>query len=299
MFTTALAGGVLTLLSPCSAMLLPAFFSYAFTSPARLLGRTAVFYLGLITTLVPLGVLAGTAGAYVNHHRRWFVTGAAIVVILLGVLMLAAIPVPGLSRRDVQGTSAAAVYTLGTVYGLAGFCAGPLLGAVLTVAAVGGDALYGGTVLLVFALGMCLPLLVLSLLWSRLPLVRHLVRPRGIRVGPWANTWPTVLGGLLTIVVGVLLLTTDGTSSLRGLLGASDQAALESMVLRITDDVPDLLVAALALVVAAAAWLLFRTTRPSRVHRSEAPSPGVPAGTSTPGRRFRKRRRPPEQARNG
>lgn len=30
----ALVGGVLTLLSPCSVMLLPAFFSYAFTSPA-------------------------------------------------------------------------------------------------------------------------------------------------------------------------------------------------------------------------------------------------------------------------
>src|SRR5690625_6928245 len=70
----AFLGGILTLLSPCSAMLLPAFFSYAFTGPKELVARTGVFYLGLVTTLAPLGVLAGTLGAFVNEHRFTFVT---------------------------------------------------------------------------------------------------------------------------------------------------------------------------------------------------------------------------------
>src|SRR5699024_1713859 len=83
----AFLGGILTLLSPCSAMLLPAFFSYAFASPRELLTRTGVFYLGLITTLVPLGVLAGTLGAFVNEHRFTFVTIASVVVIALGALI--------------------------------------------------------------------------------------------------------------------------------------------------------------------------------------------------------------------
>ena len=38
----ALLGGVLSLLSPCSVMLLPAFFAYAFTDPATLVARTAI-----------------------------------------------------------------------------------------------------------------------------------------------------------------------------------------------------------------------------------------------------------------
>ncbi|HEV3476439.1 MAG TPA: hypothetical protein VG127_03065 [Rubrobacteraceae bacterium] len=38
-------GGVLSLLSPCSAMLLPAFFAYAFGE--ELVKKTGVFYLGL------------------------------------------------------------------------------------------------------------------------------------------------------------------------------------------------------------------------------------------------------------
>ncbi|MEV6932528.1 cytochrome c biogenesis protein CcdA [Dactylosporangium sp. NPDC051485] len=255
---SALLGGVLTLLSPCSAMLLPAFFSYAFTSPSLLISRTALFYLGLITTLVPLGVLAGTVGSFVSQHRYTFVTVAAVVVILLGLVMLANIPVPGLTRSGTQSTSAASVYALGTIYGLAGVCAGPLLGAVLTVAAVGGNALYGGIVLLVFAAGMTLPLLVLALLWGRLPFVRRLVRPRGIRLGRWRNTWTGVVGGALTVAIGVLLLVTDGTTSLGGVLAAADQAALEDRVRRATDGVPDLLVAAVAVGGAAVAWLLIR-----------------------------------------
>ena len=44
-------GGVLSLLSPCSALLLPAFFAYAFGSRRELVGKTGVFYLGLAATL--------------------------------------------------------------------------------------------------------------------------------------------------------------------------------------------------------------------------------------------------------
>src|SRR5690625_1122529 len=144
----AFLGGLLTLLSPCSAMLLPAFFSYAFASPKELVTRTGVFYLGLATSLVPLGVLAGTLGAFVNEHRFTFVTVASTIVIALGAVMLLNIPVPLLSRtRATDGPSATAVYALGRTYELAGVCAGPLLRAALTVGAGAGQALAGGVLL--------------------------------------------------------------------------------------------------------------------------------------------------------
>lgn len=255
----AFLGGLLTLLSPCSAMLLPAFFSYAFTSPREMVARTGVFYLGLLTTLVPLGVLAGTLGAFVNQHRFTLVTVASIVVIVLGLVMLLNLPLPFTSRSGAaDNTSAAAVYALGTVYGLAGVCAGPLLGAVLTVAAVSGNALTGGIILVVFAAGMALPLLLLSLLWGRLPFVKNLVRPREVSIGPWHNTWTGIIGGVLTIAVGVLLLVTGGTTTLGGILGASDQAAVEGAVLEGAGQVPDLLVVGVVLVVAVAGWLFAR-----------------------------------------
>lgn len=262
----AFLGGVLTLLSPCSAMLLPAFFSYAFASPRELLARTGVFYLGLITTLVPLGVLAGTLGAFVSQHRFTVVTVAAAIVIVLGALMLLNVPLPFL-RSGVGtgspngGTSVTAVYALGMVYGLAGVCAGPLLGAVLTVAAVSGTALTGGIIVLAFAAGMALPLLLLALLWGRVPAVRRLVRPRQVSIGRWSNTWTGIIGGVLTVGVGVLLLATAGTTELAGILGASDQAALEGAVLQAANRIPDWVVITLAAAVGAAGWLIARGRR--------------------------------------
>lgn len=258
----AFLGGVLTLLSPCSAMLLPAFFSYAFSSPKDLVTRTGVFYLGLATSLVPLGVLAGTLGAFVNEHRFTFVTVASIIVIALGVLMLANVPIPFLSRsKSTDGTSATAVYALGTVYGLAGVCAGPLLGAVLTVAAVSGNALAGGIILLVFAAGMALPLLILALVWGRFPVVKKLIRPREVQIRGWRNTWTGIIGGALTIAVGILLLVTAGTTELSGILGATEQAAVEGAVLHGASQVPDLLVAGIVVAVALLVWLFVRARR--------------------------------------
>lgn len=267
----AFLGGVLTLLSPCSVMLLPAFFAYAFTSPGRLLARTGVFFLGLATALVPLGLMAGTLGAWVNQHRFALVAGASILVIVLGAVMLLGIPIPGLVRqRGAESASAVSVFALGTVYGLAGVCAGPMLGAALTLAAFGGDPLFGGIVLLAFAAGMTLPLLLLALLWDRVPAIRRLVRPREIVIGRWRNSWTAVIGGALTIAIGVLLLVTQGTSSLGGVLGATAQARLEADVMRFSSGVPDAAVIALFLALAGVwAGVAIARLRRSRAEASE------------------------------
>lgn len=259
----AFLGGVLTLLSPCSVMLLPAFFAYAFTSPGALFARTGVFFAGLATALVPLGMLAGTLGAWVNRFRFELVTVAAVVVIVLGLVMMLGVPVPGLARqRGAQSASIASVFALGTVYGLAGVCAGPMLGAALTFAAFGGNALFGGVVLLVFAFGMVVPLVLLALLWNRLPVVRRLVRPRELVIGRWRNSWTSIIGGGLTAGIGVLLLLTHGTTSLGGVLGATQQAGLEASVMRTTAAVPNWAVL-LVFLVLAAIWVVVALRRRS------------------------------------
>ncbi|MEO7195722.1 MAG: cytochrome c biogenesis protein CcdA [Pseudonocardiaceae bacterium] len=59
------------------------------------------------------------------------------------------------------------VFGLGAAYGLAGFCSGPILGAVLTIAAVDGQPARGGALLAVYALGIAAPMFVLAALWQR------------------------------------------------------------------------------------------------------------------------------------
>ena len=82
----AFVGGVLSLLSPCSALLLPAFFAYAFPSPARLALRTAIFYAGMLTLLLPLGVGAGALGSVLMAQRGALMLLAGLVLVVIGVV---------------------------------------------------------------------------------------------------------------------------------------------------------------------------------------------------------------------
>lgn len=258
----AFLGGVLTLLSPCSVMLLPAFFSYAFSSPGLLVVRTSTFYLGLITTLVPLGMLAGSLGAVISANRSVLVIAASVLVIGLGLLQLVGVPLPGLGRLDGHsGASGLSVYLLGTVYGMAGLCAGPILGAVLTLAAVSGSALYGGVVLLTFAAGMVAPLLVLALLWDRIPQLGQWLRPRQLTIGSWSNAWASVIGGAVTVLLGVLLLVTDGTMAVPGVLTAEQQIGVETQVMSSIGAVPDAAVIGAAVLVLAGVYWLHRSRK--------------------------------------
>ncbi|XVQ89913.1 hypothetical protein ACQP2K_21600 [Microbispora siamensis] len=82
------------------------------------------------------------------------------------------------------------------------------------------------------------------------------MRPRGLTIGRWRNTWTGLVGGTFTVAVGTLLLVTDGTTSLGGILGVTEQARIEGAVLQGTNSAPDLLVAGIA--IALAAWTLVR-----------------------------------------
>src|SRR5215204_232285 len=87
-YLAAFFGGVLSLLSPCSALLLPAFFAYAFQSRKALIGKTVVFYLGLCVTLVSLAMGISAVSKLVYGQRSTLITVAGIVIILLGVMQI-------------------------------------------------------------------------------------------------------------------------------------------------------------------------------------------------------------------
>jgi len=251
-YVGALLGGLLSLLSPCSVMLLPAFFAYAFSHPATLVARTGLFYLGLITTLVPLGVFAGTAGAFLTENRGLLLTVVAVVVIGFGVIQLAGVNLPGLSRTG-RGDAGSpwAVYLLGTAYGVALVCTGPILGSVLMIAAVGANPVYGAILLAVYAAGMALPLLALALAWKRWSgRLRRFLTPRTVTVGRWTNSWHGIIAGALSVGLGVVLVLVARDPEASGLLPIGVQYELETGVARLGDDVPNLLAIAVAVLTA-------------------------------------------------
>ncbi|GAA1451050.1 cytochrome c biogenesis CcdA family protein [Mycobacterium cookii] len=231
----AFAAGVLALLSPCSALLLPSFFAYAFASRRALLARTFVFYLGLLITLVPLGTGASAASSLFYGHRPLLITIAGWSIIGLGVLQLAGrgFAVPGVARLQAAVSTRGdngwlSTLLLGAVYGLAGFCSGPVLGAILTVAATQDSPWKGGALLAVYALGMAAPLFVLAALWDRFELGRRRwLRGRTLTWGHLRVHTTSLVAGLLFIAVGVVFLRYDGTAGLTGSLGMGDLTDVE------------------------------------------------------------------------
>ncbi|WP_326698861.1 cytochrome c biogenesis CcdA family protein [Streptomyces sp. NBC_01754] len=263
-YFAALLGGLLALVSPCSALLLPAFFAYSLDTTSRLLTRTGIFYAGLATTLVPLGAAGSYAGRLFYGHRDALVLGAGWLIVVLGLAQIVGLGFASRRIAELSGrirpTTALSVYALGAVYGLAGFCAGPILGSVLTVAAVSGSPVYGGLLLAVYALGMAVPLFVLALLWERFDLGRRRwLRGRTLRLGRLRLHTTSLLSGLFFIALGTLFLVYDGTTALPGLLGVDDSFAVEQWAQRLGERVPDAValgtvVALVLLVLGVRAW---------------------------------------------
>ena len=231
-FLASFLGGLLSLLSPCSALLLPAFFAYAFQSRGELLGRTAVFYLGLCATLVPLGMGISAVSSLVYGFRSTLITVSGLLIIALGAIQVlgggfAFGPIERL-KGGIKGNNLVATFFLGAVYGFAGFCSGPILGAVLTVAASSGSVLRGAGLLATYAAGMAAPLFLMALLWERLDLGhRRWLRGREVSLGPLRLHTTNLLSGLMFVVIGILFIVSEGTSGLEGLYasgGATDLA---------------------------------------------------------------------------
>lgn len=269
-YVVAFVGGILSLASPCSAFLLPSFFAYAFPSKGRLLSRTLLFYLGLVVTLVPLGLGSGAASRLVYGHREALFATAGALLVALGLWQALGrgFRIPGAERLRARssGTSAPAVVALGAATGLTGFCTGPILGAVLTVAATSGSPLRGGSLLAVYAAGMAAPLLVLALFWERLRLgERRWLRGRPVSLGSLQLHSTSLLGGVLVAAVGVLFLVDRGGSVVGGgLLSVDAEARLQELVSRIGAQA-DLL--ALGAIGVAAALVLLHRWREGRLAR--------------------------------
>ncbi|MFD2468712.1 cytochrome c biogenesis CcdA family protein [Amycolatopsis silviterrae] len=266
---TAFLGGLLSLVSPCAALLLPSFFAYAFGTVGALLSRTAAFLAGLMVVLVPLGAGVAAIGELLTRYRGIATTVGGALLILLGLMTIAGLGFGSTAAGRFAGrrriSSLASVFALGAVYGLAGFCSGPLLGGILTVAALGAHPVYGALLMAVYAAGMAVPLFALALLWDRLHLSsRRWLRGRELRIGPLRTQSTSLISGLLFIAIGVLFLATDGTAAVGAAVGVDQQFEAQETVQRVFGAVPDVVVALALVIIVLTTMLLRRSLRQKR-----------------------------------
>lgn len=274
---SAFIGGVLALLSPCAALLLPAFFASSVGAGPRLMLHGVIFYVGLLVLFVPLGLGAGFLGELFVAQRQGIIVVSSIVLILLGVVQIfghgfdAARLLPGQSHLQSRATASTGLgksFLLGMTSSVAGFCSGPILGAVLTLAATSGNAFSSALILSAYGAGMVVPLIVIAALWSRIgQRGQRMLRGRGFNFlgREWHTT--SVISGALIIVVGIVFWTTNGLVGVPELVPAETQAWLQQAASLFGNPLVD--VAAIVLI--AAVFLFLWNRRQQRRNTAQKP----------------------------
>ena len=286
----AFLGGALALLSPCGALLLPGYLASTVTRRAGLLLHGAVFYAGLLLSLVPLGVGAGALGGLLAQHRAVLVVVTSVLLIVLGavhalgpVLGLELDParvLPGadrLRRASARGAGLPRTFLLGAVGGVAGVCAGPVLGAVLTLALGQGGIARAAVLLAAYGAGMVVPLLLLALAWERLgPRSQRLLHGRALTLGPLTLHSTRLLTGLLIIALGILFWTTNGLVTLPSLVPTRMLAQWQENLAALNST--GVQIAVIAGLAGLALLLWWRAERRATSQTTEAPGDLAPTG---------------------
>jgi cytochrome c-type biogenesis protein len=172
----ALAAGMLSFLSPCVLPLVPPYLVYlagaslerfADAEPARRVKREAVgaallFVLGFSTVFVALGASASVIGAVVRAYSDVLATVAGVVIIVMGLHFLGFTPIALLMREKrlaiPKPVGLWGAYLMGLAFAFGWTpCIGPILAAILAVAASEATVAKGAGLLAIYSLGLGIP----------------------------------------------------------------------------------------------------------------------------------------------
>ena len=213
----ALTAGLLSFLSPCVLPLVPPYLTFiagttveeAAGSRAGRAGRDVLlaallFVAGFATVFVGLGATASAFGQVLRAHFVLLSTLAGVVIIVMGLHFLGLFRIAFLyreARPEVQkpvGVWGAYVMGLAFAFGWTP-CIGPILAAILAVAASEDTVGRGAGLLAVYSLGLGLPFLLAAAAIE--PFLRFIKRFRA-----YFGVVERVVGGLL-VLTGVAFLT--------------------------------------------------------------------------------------------
>lgn len=223
----AFIAGVLMFLAPCTLPLVPGYLAFisgvsladladsekSWRARKRILLNGVFYVLGFSGIFIFLGVLVGLAGAALVQYRVWLERIGGFFVISFGLFMLqTAFPkiqlpiVKDLAReRHVNLAWLTPGHPLSSLVFGGAFavgwspCVGPVLGAILTLAAAKATVLQAALLLAVFSAGLGIPFLIIA--GGIGYFARHLHKIN--RYLPWISG----VGGAFIIVLGVLVLT--------------------------------------------------------------------------------------------
>ncbi|KQZ00333.1 cytochrome C biogenesis protein [Pseudolabrys sp. Root1462] len=181
-YLAALIAGLVSFLSPCVLPLVPPYLVYlAGTSlerfearePERRVKRETVlaavlFVLGFSTVFVALGASASVIGTLIRAYSEPLAIVAGILIIIMGLHFLGVTPIAWLYRQKRVEVAAPVglwgAYLMGLAFAFGWTpCIGPILAAILAVAASEQTVSKGASLLAVYSLGLGIPFVAAAL----------------------------------------------------------------------------------------------------------------------------------------
>ncbi len=212
----ALVAGVISFTSPCCLPLMPGYVSYVsgveasapvgvMAARTKTMIAAGLFVAGFSVVFMLMGFAASSLSGVILHHRLGLERIAGVVVIFMGLATMGLLRVPPLARearidlRRVRPGLAGAA-PLGAAFAIGWTpCIGPVLAAILAVAASTQNGWWGALLLLAYSLGLGIPFLLLAWGYSRAGRVFSWFRrhARGVEI----------VGGSVLVMMGVLMIT--------------------------------------------------------------------------------------------
>ncbi|MGB1251589.1 MAG: cytochrome c biogenesis CcdA family protein [Candidatus Promineifilaceae bacterium] len=183
------AGGLFSFLSPCTLPILPAYFAFAFRSGrATIAANTLAFMLGLATMFSLFGAGASSLGSLLYRQQNLLLIVGGTAIMIFGIMSLLGQGFAGSSAatQTERSSTMGGSFLFGLTFAVGwSSCVGPILGIVLTLAATTASVTQGIMLLFIYAMGLGLPLMIVSALFgraSRDSLVWRLMRGKGYGV---------------------------------------------------------------------------------------------------------------------
>jgi cytochrome c-type biogenesis protein len=213
----AFAAGLLSFLSPCVLPLVPSYIGFltgmslddVTVRRRAALAHALLFVLGFSLVFILLGASATALGRALNYYQVWLQRIGGGLIILFGLVCLGVIKADFLSReRRVEVEQKPVGYLGSALVGMAfgaGWtpCLGPVLGAILGLAATSQDLSRGVLLLASYSAGLAVPFLLAAVALEAF--LGWFQRFR--RYLPWVMR----VSGVLLIFVGLLLVTGEFT----------------------------------------------------------------------------------------
>ncbi|PIR88809.1 MAG: hypothetical protein COU09_00315 [Candidatus Harrisonbacteria bacterium CG10_big_fil_rev_8_21_14_0_10_44_23] len=167
--------GMVALFAPCCiTVLLPAYIASAFREKKKMLQMTFIFFAGIATILVPIGLgAAGLAELFQNFHKELWIFGG-LFMLVLGVFSLQSrsmsLPLPAWMKAKLRiegGMHGKSVYALGILSGAATSCCAPVLAGAVTLAVLSGTFWNALIVTFAYVFGMVFPLFLTAYFYDK------------------------------------------------------------------------------------------------------------------------------------